>query len=281
MDQKRISIFSDSFRIGLLPGIAKSAELGAGAVQLYTEGTALNPQSYDHLRRKELLSYVHGLGLKVSSICADLDHVGLSDAEENIRKLPRFMKQIDMAADFECATISSQIGIIPQEEQDPVYRVLLDAVGQIGVYAQHRGVRFAIETGPEMPQVLHRFIAQLLQSVGVNLDPANLVMITGADPIAAAQLFAGRIYHVHVKDGKMFKPVGAQTIYRYMTHPDNSLRLDECYLELPLGKGDVNIKAWVAKLRETGYEGYYTIERKSGENPERDVRMAVNFLRGV
>lgn len=281
MDQKRVSIFSDSFRIGLKPGIAKTAELGAGAVQLYTEGAELNPQSYDHLRRKELLSFVRSLGLHVSSICADLDNVGLTDAVENMRKLPRFMKQIDMAADFECATISSQIGIIPEDEKDEHYRILLDALGQIGVYAKHRGVRFAIETGPEQPEVLDAFIRKLPDSVGVNLDPANLVMITGADPIKAVDLFKERIYHVHVKDGKMFKYVGADVIYRYMTHQDNSLRLDECYLELPLGKGAVNIKAWIAKLREIGYGGYYTIERKFGENPERDVRMAVNFLRGV
>lgn len=33
------------------------------------------------------------------------------------------------------------------------------------------------------------------------------------------------------------------------------------------------------ELKKTGFDGFLTIEREVGENPEADVRMAADFLR--
>ena len=49
--------------------------------------------------------------------------------------------------------------------------------------------------------------------------------------------------------------------------------------EVPLGQGKVNYPAFVAKLKEIGYQGDITIEREiSGEEQKKDIRMAKELL---
>jgi len=48
---------------------------------------------------------------------------------------------------------------------------------------------------------------------------------------------------------------------------------------VPLGQGSVNWDAYLQALVDIGYKGYLTIEREVGENPEEDIRIAVQFLK--
>jgi sugar phosphate isomerase/epimerase len=52
------------------------------------------------------------------------------------------------------------------------------------------------------------------------------------------------------------------------------------FLEVPLGEGGVDWDGYLNALNEIGYGGYLTIEREVGSNPEADIRLAVNFLKG-
>ena len=47
----------------------------------------------------------------------------------------------------------------------------------------------------------------------------------------------------------------------------------------PLGEGDVDFPGWLKALDDIGYRGFLTIEREVGDNPEADIRRAVDFLR--
>ncbi|NJD01072.1 MAG: sugar phosphate isomerase/epimerase, partial [Ruminiclostridium sp.] len=47
----------------------------------------------------------------------------------------------------------------------------------------------------------------------------------------------------------------------------------------PLGEGNVNFTEYLKALDSIGYSGYLTIEREVGDNPERDIRIAVDFLK--
>jgi len=99
--------------------------------------------------------------------------------------------------------------------------------------------------------------------VAVNLDPANLVMVAGDDPVAAVHTLKDYIVHTHAKDGRMMKGQ------------------DPAYVELPLGEGDVDFKNYLKALGEIGYRGYLTIEREVGDDPEKDIAKAADFLRGL
>lgn len=56
------------------------------------------------------------------------------------------------------------------------------------------------------------------------------------------------------------------------------LRLEEYFLETPLGQGKVDFDGWMQALRDIGYTGYLTIEREVGPDLVRDITAAVQFL---
>ncbi|MNL88257.1 L-ribulose-5-phosphate 3-epimerase UlaE [compost metagenome] len=51
------------------------------------------------------------------------------------------------------------------------------------------------------------------------------------------------------------------------------------FREVPLGEGKVDFAAYFAALQDIGYTGYLTIEREVGDQPEVDIRRAVEFIR--
>ena len=51
------------------------------------------------------------------------------------------------------------------------------------------------------------------------------------------------------------------------------------FKEVPLGEGQVDWDAYIAALKEIGYDGFLTIERECGDNPENDITLAASFLK--
>ena len=139
---------------------------------------------------------------------------------------------------------------------------------------------FAIETGPETSLTLKGFLDSLHSTgVAVNLDPANLVMVTGDDPVKAVHNLKDYIVHTHAKDGRKLLERDPEIIYGLRT--DDSVVEDAAFIELPLGTGDVDFPAWMRALEEIGYRGFLTIEREVGDNPAGDIRTAVDFLKNI
>jgi len=79
----------------------------------------------------------------------------------------------------------------------------------------------------------------------------------------------------------MLKKIGAKTLYGILAEGDvtDVERLSEYVMETPLGEGDVDFPRYLDNLQKTGFSGYLTIEREIGDNPEADIKMAVDFLR--
>ena len=55
-------------------------------------------------------------------------------------------------------------------------------------------------------------------------------------------------------------------------------KLENGYQELPLGTGGVPFPAYLAALKDIGYDGFLTIERECGDTPEKDIQLAFDFL---
>ena len=100
-----------------------------------------------------------------------------------------------------------------------------------------------------------------LDNLGVNLDPANLILYGKANPVDALDTIGEFVRDVHGKDG---------------CYPTDAKHLGA---EMPLGKGRVNFPALIARLKELGYDGPITIEREiSGEEQVRDILAAKALL---
>ena len=144
---------------------------------------------------------------------------------------------------------------------------MLNACEQISRYANDMGATFAIETGPEKAIILKEFLDEIQTGgIGVNMDPANLVMVAGDDPVQAVYTLKEYIVHTHAKDGIKLSKNGSPK-----SENQNN------YLETPLGQGKVDFDGYLKALNDIGYHGFLTIEREVGDNPIQDIAMAVSF----
>lgn len=282
----KIGVIVECFRLSVREGLRKAREVGAQGVQLYGVGGEMDPAALSASARKELKVYIEDLGLEVTAVCGDMGGHGFQDATANPSRVEKSKRILDLALDLGASIVTTHIGIIPERTDDPVYEAMWSACREIGEYAAYRQASFAIETGPETAAHLKRFLDHLeTTGVAVNFDPANFVMVTGEDPVAAVGILKDRIVHTHAKDGVRYKAVDPRYVYGYVglereTYTDilKGIQAREYYREMPLGDGAVEFPAYFDALRRAGYTGYLTIEREVGDDPESDIRRAVQFL---
>jgi len=276
----RIGVMVDSFRLGVLPGLDAAKRVGAGAVQIYAGERGATSSVWTGAYRREVLGKVKDLGMRVSAICGDLGGFGFELAAENPWRIEETKCRLDLVRELEAHVLTAHIGVVPDDEKHPRYPVMQEALGRLGEYARDIGAVVAIETGPEKPETLKRFIESMRGGVGANYDPANLKMVLDVDPVQGVHTLSGHIAHTHAKDGRMLNYVGGEVLYHYFAEGGiGDKRLDNCFIETPLGQGDVDVKAWIGALDAVGYEGIITIEREAGADPAKDIGDAVNFLR--
>lgn len=281
MDRFPIGVIVDSFKIQIKEGIKKARELGVDGIQLYAVSGEMDVDNLDSAKRKELLDYIKSNGLVVSAVCGDLGGHGFARKEENLYKIEKTKRIMDLAKELETNIVTTHIGVIPADENHLRYKILQETCEQLGEYGQSVGVYLAIETGPEKVEVLKKFLDGLnTKWIKVNYDPANLVMVTGDDPVNSVYVLRDYIVHTHAKDGIMLKKTEPEIIYNFFAEGGiEDFRLEEYFREVPLGKGHVNYKEYLKALKEIGYKGFLTIEREVGENPEADIKEAVEFLK--
>lgn len=275
----KIGVMVDSFRCGVKEGIEKAAKLGAAGIQVYAVAGEMDPDNLTAADRRRLLQFIKDRGLVVAAVCGDLGGHGFAVAEDNPVKIEKSKKIVDLARDLEATVVTTHIGVVPEENND-VRKVMREACNELGSYAESMGATFAIETGPETCQRLKEFLDELdTTAVRVNYDPANLVMVTGDDPVEGVRILGDYIVHTHAKDGIMKQQTDPKVIYDYFAEGGiEDLRLSDYFLETPLGQGNVDFPAYLAALKEVGYDGFLTIEREVGEEPEKDIAEAVKFL---
>ncbi|NLO35649.1 MAG: sugar phosphate isomerase/epimerase [Clostridiaceae bacterium] len=273
----KIGVIIDSFRLGTDDGIRKAREVGADGIQIYATHGEVSPENLNAAQRRELLDKIKSQGLVVSALCGDLGGHGFMDAEDNPRRIEKSKRIMELAKDLETDVVTTHIGVVPPDPAHPRYKVLQDACIALARFGDEVGATFAIETGPETAAVLRRFIDSLgAAGVRVNLDPANFVMVTGDDPVQAVKTLAPFIVHTHAKDGIRLLEQDPEITYGMI---EASIERSEAFREVPLGQGSVHFPTYLKALDEIGFHGFLTIEREVGDDPARDIRLAVDFLR--
>lgn len=175
--------------------------------------------------------------------------------------------------------VATHIGVVPEEKNSEQYESMFQVCRELADFADSIGGHFAVETGPESSLRLKAFLDELQsRGVAVNLDPTNLIMAAGDDPVAAVYNLKDYIVHTHAKDGVCLRKTDTRRLYApeyFGLQPES----DGCYLETPLGEGAVDWAAYIAALKDIGYDGYLTIEREVGETPAKDIETAAKFLK--
>lgn len=273
-----IGVMLDSFRTDVKSALSKAVEVGATGIQVYATRGDLSPENLTVTKRKELLNMVKDHGLTISALCGDLGQ-GFGNAEKNPDLIYKSKKILDLAKDLETDIVTTHIGVIPTDSNHPRYKIMQEACFELSSYADSVQAHFAIETGPETAIVLKKFLDKLnSKGVAVNLDPANFVMVTGDDPVKAVYTLKDYIVHTHAKDGKRLLVKDPEIVYGLI---EDEIQEGQSFIELPLGQGNVDFKNYLKALDEIGYKGFLTIEREVGENPEADIKLAVDFLKNL
>lgn len=176
------------------------------------------------------------------------------------------MKNLMNGSDF-CKKIDVQYfvthaGYIPENPYDPSYFGIISCLKTIVNKCSENNQTFLFETGQETPVTLKRAISDIgCENIGINLDPANLVMYGKANPVDALDVFGEYVKGIHAKDG---------------CYPTDGYNLGK---EMPLGQGKVDFPKLICKLKELGYSGDITIEREiTGNQQKKDIIMAKDML---
>ena len=275
-----IGVMNDSFRLPFDESLDAAAKLGAKGIQMYATHGEHSPEALNAAARKEILKKLKDRGLVFSALCGDLGH-GFGNKELNPELIEKSKRILDLAKELETDIVTTHIGVVPTDPNHDRYKIMAEACFELSRYADSIGSHFAIETGPETSIVLKGFLDQLGSTgVGVNLDPANLVMVTGDDPVQAVHNLKKYIVHTHAKDGIMLERGNPEIIYGVIKAPEDVAGI-RFFEEVPLGTGSVDFPAYLKALEEIGYKGYLTIEREVGANPAADIGLAVNFLNKI
>lgn len=276
----KTGVITDCFKLPLDESICLAGKLGFDGVQIYATTGEFSPGSLNTARKKAVKELLKKFGLEISALCGDMGGYGFQIAKDNAERIKKTNRITDLAYEFGARVVTTHIGVIPEDKNHPRYAVMLDAMRECGRYAAEKGVTLAIETGPEKASVLLDFLKDIPQGVGVNLDPANFVMVTDQDPAEAVNMLAEYIVHTHAKDGIMLMKTDPEIIYDCFAQGGiEALNVSDYFIETPLGKGGVDFKKYISALRAAGYDGYLTIERETGEDPVSDIVIARDMIR--
>ena len=274
-----IGIIIDSFRTDIPTAVRKAAECGAQGIQVYSTRGEMAPENLSPEKRKEFLKLVKDNGLIVSALCGDLGGGGFIHKDLNEARVEKSKRILDLAKDLETDIVTTHIGVVPSDPNHDRYKIMQEACHELAEYADSIDAHFAVETGPETSAVLKAFLDSLDSTgVGVNLDPANLVMVTGDDPVGAVHNLKKYIVHTHAKDGKQIFFRDPEIVYGIKK---DVIVTDDSFIEVPLGEGSVDFPKYLEALEEIGYNGFLTIEREVGDKPEVDIKAAVDFLNNL
>ncbi|RKX93049.1 MAG: sugar phosphate isomerase/epimerase [Spirochaetes bacterium] len=278
----KTGILLDSLRTDLDDALAFAAETGVSGVQIYASPHEMSSMKIDLQEAEILKKKVQRYGLELSALCGDLGGHGFEREDENPEKIVKTKKIIDFAVELGIRIITTHIGVVSETDAEH-NTVMQDALRKICSYAQRAGVFIAVETGPERSEVLKKFIVETGErNLKVNFDPANLVMVQGEDPAEAVRILRDYIVYTHAKDGRMVKKCNPEEIYGAFADGNPAgINFDDYFVELPLGRGDVNFPEYLKTLDDIGYTGYLTIEREAGDRRKKDVVEGISFLEKI
>jgi len=285
----KIGVVVESFRKPLKEAVKFAGEHGIQGIQLYAsciqkefEGVNLDLMKASDAEIAGFRDYCKSCGVEISAVCGDVSSYSFQVESETMLRADFLKRVVDQTVKLGVSIITTHIGHIPECMDDPVYPIMVKGVREAAEYAASKNCVFAIETGPELADVLRTFIENVnSRGLGVNLDPANLRGVSCEDPVYAVQQLGKYIVHTHAKDA-VNQYVGSSAAFYGMKNPDGTTRKISArpagFKEVPLGQGMVPWDAYLAELRKAGFDGFLTIERECGSDPASDIFLAKSFL---
>jgi L-ribulose-5-phosphate 3-epimerase len=236
-------------------------EVGVSCVQL-----ALEPLRSGAWPIEETTTSLRRANIKIASGMIGTkgeDYSTLQSIRETggVRSDAHWLWNLTMAE--ESAAIAKKIGVklvtfhagfLPERKGDSLRRKMLGRIAQIADRFAAQGVKLGLETGQETADTLLEVLKELAHpNVGVNFDPANMILYDMGDPVAALDTLAPHVVQVHIKDALLTENPGTWGS------------------EVVVGTGDVDWPGFFDVVREHGLACNFMIEREAGESRVADM----------
>ncbi len=191
--------------------------------------------------------------------------IGVVPRETRRARIDALKAAADFAEAASIASVQTHIGFVPEYPGDPLFQEVVDAVAEIGAHFKSKGRTLLLETGQESPVTLLRLIQTVNSgNLFVNLDTANLILYGKGNPVDAMDVIGKYVRGLHAKDGL------------FPTDPKNLGQ------EVAIGKGRVDFRTLLKRLKDFDYHGPMTIEREiEGAKQEQDILDSKRYLEGL
>lgn len=250
-----------SIDAGLGVHLDVARELGVPSIQLHTpHASGRTPQAAESFL-KQLESY----GIELTCVFGGFDGESYADiptVERTIGLVPpatraarlQEMKEIaDFARLLGCDVVGLHLGVVPHDTKSKEYAEVVDVTRQLCDHAAKNEQAIHLETGQETAAALLQFISDMQRpNLFINFDPANMILYGTGEPIEALKMVGQFVRSVHCKDATWSNQPGVTW-----------------GAEVPLGKGQVDVREYLKTLKAIGYTGPLTIEREIPQDPVR------------
>lgn len=248
--------------------IARLQATGIRRVQLALDPLRETPEVWGTtaaVLRQNDLAIVSGMFGCVGEDYTTLDTIRLTGGiapdttwEQNWRNIQTIAA---IAKRLELKLVTFHAGFLPHDGANPNFEKLRDRLARVADVFAARDIALALETGQETATVLVEFLEKLARpNVGVNFDPANMILYDKGNPIEALRTLGSWIRQVHIKDAIRTKSPGTWGE------------------EVVAGTGEVDWAAFFAALDQVGFQGDLCIEREAGMQRVEDIRAARELI---
>jgi L-ribulose-5-phosphate 3-epimerase len=244
--------------------VRKVQELGLTQVQI-----ALGPLRDGRWKSAELrnatdkakLSFVSGMMAMQGEDYSTLESIkttgGVRADKHWKQNLENMRAEAALARELGLPLVTFHAGFLPESRSDPERTKMIERLRQIADVFGESGIKLGLETGQESAETLLEVLARLDRSnVGVNFDPANMILYGKGEPVAALKRLGRHVRQVHVKDARA------------------SVKKGRWGTEVAVGTGEVEWPSFLALVRALPQTVDLVIEREAGDQRAADIRKA-------
>src|SRR5688500_5293486 len=251
--------------------LAKVQEIGVPRLQIALDPFRENPEVWNKFHqaaRERGITCVSGMFGTVGEDYTTMETIrrtgGVVPDQHWDQNWKNIQQTAALAAKMGLKLVTFHAGFLPHEESNPDFKKLLERIAKIADLFTKHNLELGFETGQEEGATLKTFLEKLgRKNVGVNFDPANMILYDKGNPIEALRTLGPWLKQCHIKDANKTKTTG------------------EWGEEVPAGTGQVDWKAFFAALKELRFDGWCCIEREAGTQRAADISTARKMVESI
>ena len=244
--------------------VQKLQETGLARVQLALDPLRASPKAWgetEKILRDYGVTVVSGMVTCLGEDYSSLDSIrrtgGIAPDATWKQNLKNFGACAAIAKKLGLKLVTFHAGFLPPDESHPKFGKMLQRLEVVADLFMAQNLLLGLETGqetaPELAALLHKLNHP---NIGVNFDPANMILYDKGDPVKALHTLAPWVRQVHVKDARRTKLPGTWG------------------QEVPVGTGDMEWRAFFSTFKHVVFNVNMAIEREYGNNRVADIRAA-------